>query len=251
MLRAYSASGRALSTTAAAAARSRLATHSIFAFRTHGAYRGAQRRCNQCKDATRLRRHHIISRTAVAGSVPAPPVEFEPHVDGTILAAQLLVLTVIVGAAAYWWYIVVPSARRTLAREKRTGPLNEYLVDLQSNSDKKVERWFYTDWLKQLERRQQVQAQAAAKRAEIEGTATMTGPGTSQQQHQGQQPLSDQPLSTGQAPADRVHDMYQQQDLSDHGDKQPYFWSLDNPILATAAILSTLALLSALGRGVE
>jgi hypothetical protein len=38
----------------------------------------------------------------------------------------------------------VPSARRTLAKEKRAGAVRGYLEEIQNDSDRGLERWFYT-----------------------------------------------------------------------------------------------------------
>lgn len=119
---------------------------------------------------------------------------------------------------------MVPSARRTLAKEKRAGPFNDYLVGLQQDpSNKKVERWFYTDYLRQLERRQELARGAAAKRAAAGSTATTV---------EEQQPASSLQQEPPQAAVD--------------ADKQPSFWSSDNPILATAALLGAIALVSSI-----
>lgn len=75
---------------------------------------------------TQIRRTKRGSRCTAAALPVAPPampptstVMFEPHVDPTVLYGQLAVLALTLGAAAYWWWSVVPSARRTLAKEKR------------------------------------------------------------------------------------------------------------------------------------
>lgn len=131
---------------------------------------------------------------------------------------------------------VVPSARRTLAKEKRAGPFNDYLVGLQQDpSSKKVERWFYTDYLRQLERRQELARGAAAKRAAAGSNAT-----TVLQQKQG----SPEQLVEEQQPASNLQQEPPQTAVD--ADKQPSFWSLDNPILATAALLGAIALVSSI-----
>lgn len=134
------------------------------------------------------------------------------------------------------WWSVVPAARRTLAKEKRAGPLNEYLVDLQSNAGKRLERWFYTDWLQQLERRQDMARAAAAKRvasgAQPDMATEKQDPSLQQQYQQRQQGVAD--------------DAHQNSQSQEDGDKMPAFWSLDNPILATAALLAGVAGVSVL-----
>jgi hypothetical protein len=173
------------------------------------------------------------------------------QVDAQALSAQLVVLTVTASTALYWWYSVVPSARRTLAKEKRSGPLSEYLQDLQQNPNKPLEQWFYTDWLRQLERRQQMAKAAAAKRA----TAGSAGPDTNLQQQaaiQGQTEMLPQQGQRGPVlQNDSAEVSSKREDIASaeaEDDKQPLFWSLDNPILATAAMLTAAALVSSILR---
>lgn len=124
-----------------------------------------------------------------------------------------------------------------------SGPLNEYLLDLQANPDKQLERWFYTDWLQKLQRRQQMASAAAAKRAAA--AAAASGSAAVQQDQQQQQPAT----TTTEQPQ-RLEQ--QQQDQQQEGspaaevyeDKMPSFWSLDNPILATATLIAGAALVS-------
>lgn len=194
--------------------------------------------------------YHSRNITCLANATPPPPPvqDFSPHMDTSVLGAQVLVLAVTLGAAAYWWWAVVPSARRALAKEKRSGLLNNYLVELQANPDKKLERWFYTDWLQQLQRRQRLAAQAAAKRtvkAQLSGIAetasapeTVSGAGGPA----GAGPHSTAVTAAGAAVDDEAASA-QQQDVED---KEPLFWSLDNPILATGALLTGVALISLL-----
>jgi hypothetical protein len=156
--------------------------------------------------------------TAAVAAAAMQHQSFEPRIDGGVLTAQLLVLGATVGAAAYWWLALVPSARRTLAREKRTGALGSYLNELQSNPDRRLERWFYTDWLLQLERRQQLAASAAAKRAGRASGATSLP--------------ADAVPAASEAPMDGG---------MEDGDAEPAFLSLDNPIIATAALLTAVA----------
>lgn len=159
---------------------------------------------------------------------------FEPQVDSQSLASMSLVLAATAGCAGYWWWSVVPSARRTLAKEKRAGPFNEYLVGLQQDpSSKKVERWFFTDYLRQLERRQELARGAAAKRAAAASPATTV---QQLQQHQQPEELVDQQQPASSLQQELPQDVYV--------DKQPSFWSLDNPVLATAALLGAIVLIS-------
>jgi hypothetical protein len=187
---------------------------------------------------------------------------FSPHLDSTVLGGQLLVLAITIGAAAYWWWSVVPSARRTLAKEKRAGPLNEYLVELQQDPDKGVERWFYTDWLQQLQRRQQLAAQAAAKRAAASAEAPANAASVSAATNDVAAPLTTQQQATagsggaadGVASTSEQPQQQQQQPsppAEPYVDKEPNFWSLDNPLLATAALLAVIGVVSTLLHGLS
>eukprot|EP00775_Hariotina_reticulata_P013732 gene13732-biopygen15658 len=188
------------------------------------------------KSSSSCKRRGSIACWAVQGA-------FEPQIDAAALSAQLLVLAVTGGAAAYWWFAVVPSARRSLAKEKRLGPLNSYLLELQSSTadERRLERWFYTEWLQQLQRRQLSAAQAAAKRQE----PTAINPAA----HDVDQSTTDEKQSTAsfgvplqQQQQQQSHNKRQawseNDDGDDDGDKQPSFWSLDNPLLATTALLA-------------
>jgi glucose/arabinose dehydrogenase len=167
----------------------------------------------------------LTAQLVVLSATTAPPVTFEPHVDPTALAAQLVVLGVTAGAASYWWLAVVPAARRSLAKEKRAGPTKAYLEELQAAPDRPAERWVYGKWLVQLQRRQAMAQAAAAKRA---AAAAAGQPDGSIDQPQQQQPL-----------------YYASSSGEEDGDAMPSFWSLDNPILATAALLAAAAAVSA------
>jgi cobalamin biosynthesis Mg chelatase CobN len=138
------------------------------------------------------------------------------------------------------WWSVVPSARRTLAREKRAGPLRKYLEDIQSDEGRAAERWFYTDWLRKLERQQEMAARGAARRASAAASAAAAVAGTEQQ------------ASTREpgAAAEQQQQQQQQQqaEVEEYVDREPTFFSLDNPLLATAALIAAFGALSALVR---
>jgi type II secretory pathway pseudopilin PulG len=178
------------------------------------------------KSSNSFKHRDSIVCTAVQGT-------FEPHIDAAALSAQLLVLAVTTGAAAYWWFAVVPTARRTLAKEKRLGTLNSYLLELQSSKgeEHRLERWFYTDWLRQLQHRQLLAAQAAAKRQSL----TTSDP----TKHDADQATFDEEqIAASLRPPQQQKTNNFEQALDEPGDKQPSFWSLDNPLLATTALLA-------------
>lgn len=77
--------------------------------RTCGGTNGGQARLRgsnplQLHSSTTQQPRALRRRTDSAFAPPAlpPHATFEPHLDPSALAAQLLVLTVTVGAAAYW-----------------------------------------------------------------------------------------------------------------------------------------------------
>eukprot|EP00617_Octactis_speculum_P003008 CAMPEP_0185774068 /NCGR_PEP_ID=MMETSP1174-20130828/76590_1 /TAXON_ID=35687 /ORGANISM="Dictyocha speculum, Strain CCMP1381" /LENGTH=195 /DNA_ID=CAMNT_0028461069 /DNA_START=9 /DNA_END=596 /DNA_ORIENTATION=- len=87
-----------------------------------------------------------------------PLMAYEPSpMDPNVILSQLAVIGVSGAAAAVWWYVLVPAKRTELARDKRAGPLNDYLEDLREEETradgrsleggKKVERWLLSDWL--------------------------------------------------------------------------------------------------------
>ena len=223
--------------------------------------------CVWQSNALSSRSHTLTSKRVAAIQLPlfhkpclgvcrAAPQSFEPHVDRNVLYAQLVVLAVTVGAAGYWWWTLVPTLRQNLAKEKRQGTLNKYLVDLQQNDEKKLERWFYTDWLNQLQRKQDLAQRAAAKRA-----AVMAEPGAQQQQQQqqegaataerepsglGTEAMQSRVIEASENPGNSQMPPRKEQQQQEDGDKEPFFWSLDNPIIATAAGLAVIAVVSSL-----
>jgi hypothetical protein len=129
------------------------------------------------------------------------------------------VLAVVAAAALYWWNGVVPAARRSLAADKRKGDAAAYLERLQQDAargERGVEAWFYTDWLRKLSKRQEMARRAEAKRRgeEVE------------------------PLT----PEERGNS-------NDGEDREPFFFSLDNPLVATAAALAAFSAVASLLHG--
>lgn len=182
----------------------------------------------------------------------AAPQQFEPHLDPAVLVSQAAA----VAAGAYWWWSVVPAARRSLAKDKRKGQAKEYLESLQQDDSRRLERWFYTDWLKQLSRQQQLAQKAAAKPSVQTPSASDSAPLTNQSNHN-----STESQYGGNTPASQSHDIHQSHlaqneqprlDMEADGeaaDKQPFFFSLDNPIIATLAILLAIATISIILHG--
>eukprot|EP01024_Parvocaulis_polyphysoides_P033109 TRINITY_DN2950_c0_g1_i1.p3 TRINITY_DN2950_c0_g1~~TRINITY_DN2950_c0_g1_i1.p3 ORF type:complete len:194 (-),score=17.08 TRINITY_DN2950_c0_g1_i1:660-1241(-) len=152
--------------------------------------------------------------------------QFKVYNDATVAAqqfqaqidpAQLIVLGITGGAAFYWWSILIPSERASLGRSKRLGPFKQYLTDLNIDESRKLERWFYRDWLNQLD-----QGKLGKIRQNMDATE--------QTPHQQQQ--------------EKINSV---QDLKDvYIDKEPSFFSLDNPIVVTFAVLIVIAIMSQL-----
>ena len=127
--------------------------------------------------------------------------------------SQLLVLASTVGAGAYWWFVVVPSERAALGREKRKGELRSYLDGLADDKERGIEKWFYSEWLN----KSWFQA-AQRKRAEREAESSAEG-------------------TAGETP-----------DQGEYRDVQPRFWSLDNPVVFTGALVTGLIVVASLSR---
>jgi len=145
---------------------------------------------------------------------------------------------------------VVPSARRTLAKEKRSGPLREYLETIQAEDGRGAERWFYTDWLKKLERQQGMARRAAAKRAAAAGGGAAVGGGESGNSSSSRDSGVVTTLAATESAAEAGGSADKQQQEPDGEaewvDKEPDFFSLDNPLFATAALIAAFGLMSAL-----
>eukprot|EP00802_Teleaulax_amphioxeia_P022040 Tamp_22451.p1 GENE.Tamp_22451~~Tamp_22451.p1 ORF type:complete len:220 (+),score=51.95 Tamp_22451:55-660(+) len=189
----------------------------------------------------------LLAAAVAAGTTfeaQAPPI-------GTSLA----VLGSTGGVLAYWWLVLVPSERRDLAKNKNKGGLNEYLDDLETSdpSERKLEKWFYTEWLARRQRVKGIAAANAAKRAAA-AAALVGGEGTS---------------STGVAVKERegvtVEDLasaereVEQQELArelsverereiDRAVPMPSFFSLDNPVVIALSLALLGAAFGGLGR---
>eukprot|EP00187_Rhodella_violacea_P017004 CAMPEP_0184723970 /NCGR_PEP_ID=MMETSP0314-20130426/26645_1 /TAXON_ID=38298 /ORGANISM="Rhodella maculata, Strain CCMP 736" /LENGTH=228 /DNA_ID=CAMNT_0027188873 /DNA_START=19 /DNA_END=705 /DNA_ORIENTATION=+ len=161
------------------------------------------------------------SRRATASPVTAlvpPPADAPPAG-----AASMLVLAATGAAVAYWWLVLVPDRRRALARRKRGGDVGEMLDELEASTgnENRAERWFYADW---LAKRREVRARGGKGR--VEGRA------------EGDQNTR---AESGTVPAARRADKDSEGD-----DREPSFWSLDNPLVASFVLLAVLVLGSSL-----
>ncbi len=134
--------------------------------------------------------------------------------DPAAMLPQYFVVSAILAATAYWWLVLVPSARGDLARSKRRGEVRAYLEEIEGDSSRGVERWFYTDWLRKL------RSSAAAKQsppAAEEAGPDARGDSTAPAQREGNllRPSFETPM--------------------------PSFWNFDNPIIAAVLLLGGFA----------
>ncbi|KAG2496872.1 hypothetical protein HYH03_005272 [Edaphochlamys debaryana] len=186
-----------------------------------------------------------IATTIASVSVPEPLPAFTPQPpEPSVLIAQGVVLLSTVTAGAYWWLVVVPSERAALGRSKRMGAMASYLQELErpeAAEQKKLERWFYTDWLRQRELRQQRRAQTAADSASASTSQPQQAQAQAQNGTAGPGPVQD--------PYDNLPDSAGADDnllRPTAATPTPRFLSLDNPIVATAALLLLVGLASGL-----
>ena len=151
---------------------------------------------------------------------------------------QLAVLASVSLVGGYWWLVLVPSERRSLAKSKRRGEVNEYLNELEEatstsqqsgNQMRALERWFYTDWLEQrrgLKKRRESRS-TATTRADMSTAGNMETGSESEEEK-------------------KVRDIEARSSLD--GEAQPAFLSLDNPIVLTAVLTAVGVLLAILSR---
>ncbi|GLC41953.1 hypothetical protein PLESTF_000104100 [Pleodorina starrii] len=174
-----------------------------------------------------------LASAAAATLVPPPTASvFEPQLpDAGVLAAQGLVLALTVAAAGYWWLVVVPSERAALGRSKRLGPLDNYLRELErpeTARERRLEVWFYSDWLRQRQERRERRQQRQQPGGGADGGDAPAASGTAEDPYDTTQPDDPNLLRpSALTPA-------------------PRFLSLDNPIVATAALLLLAAAVAGL-----
>lgn len=100
-----------------------------------------------------LESYNVVDTT----TLQALPADFEAikyapsPLEPGALNAQFTVLGVVSITVAYWWFVVVPAARINLAVNKNQGKLKTYLEDLKQDDSRKLERWFFTEWLVKID----------------------------------------------------------------------------------------------------
>jgi hypothetical protein len=138
------------------------------------------------------------------------------------------------------------------------GELKQYLDELEADESKVLERWFYTDWLRTRQTRREQAAELAEWRRRSSGAAAAaaavaaagaeaaaaaalgSAPGAPVQR-----PGAEGGQGLGQGGAAReAHP--EPVPAAEDPSKMPSFWSLDNPIVLTFAVLAMVAALSVL-----
>ena len=100
-----------------------------------------------------LESYNVVDAT----TLPPLPADFEAikyapsPLEPGALNAQFAVLGVVSITVAYWWFVVVPAARINLAVNKNQGKLKTYLEELKQDDSRKLERWFFTEWLVKID----------------------------------------------------------------------------------------------------
>ena len=96
----------------------------------------------------------VVDATTLTQALPADfeAIKYAPSpLEPGALNAQFAVLGVVSITVAYWWFVVVPAARINLAVNKNQGKLKTYLEELKQDDSRKLERWFFTEWLVKID----------------------------------------------------------------------------------------------------
>lgn len=183
--------------------------------------------------------------------------EAQPPPLGTTLA----VLGSTGGVLAYWWLVLVPSERRDLAKNKNKGGLNVYLDGLEKSdpTERKLEKWFYTEWLERRARVQRIAASNAAKRLATSSSArTTTSSTTTTTTTTTTAVLDPQGVTVTQEDLDKAEEEEEEagsRELANAREREienaipmPRFFSLDNPIVIALCLVFFLAAFGGSGR---
>lgn len=94
--------------------------------------------------------YSIIPRPATAATEAATPGVYEARVPTEALGGFLATTGVLGAAGTLWWNEVIPQKRNELAKSKASGDVKELLDDIKNATDEdmRLERWFFTDWIK-------------------------------------------------------------------------------------------------------
>lgn len=153
----------------------------------------------------------------------------------------------------YWWYVIVPQERTRLGRSKRMGDVKEYLEELEGDKGRRLERWFYSDWLQQRAKRRQQRAQASAAaeaptaNQAAEGQQGSYGAQSSQAADAPSRRAEEGSSAPSPAPQSKQSLLRPPSDAT----PTPRFASMDNPLVAAAALLALMATLATAGRALS
>lgn len=188
------------------------------------------------------------------------PGQFEPQMDTSVLYAQLFILVIMLGMAAYWWLVLVPSERQTLAKAKRKGAVGDYLLQIESQDDRKLERWFYsnwrnTTWFASLQKRSTKSEDDRLTSLTAEDSMGSVGSGSVVGANTFTTPSTSSNIKSGDTHEDAGLDLDDEILLAsssstgdfdpEYEDKEPAFFSFDNPIILAATMLTIIVMLSA------
>jgi len=130
---------------------------------------------------------------------------------------------------------VVPSARVRLAVNKRTGALREYLEELKRDDSRRLERWFYSNWLEKMDPETKYLLRDEESSREDAAGSQSARPSMRLGETGG--------VGDGRDAEDSLEEVVRK------ARRAPRFWSADNPVLAGAAVtILGAALLEALSQ---
>ena len=136
-------------------------------------------------------------------------------------ASMLYVMGATGVLGTYWWNVTVPEARARLSKDKRKGGTRAFLDEIADDESKSLQRWFYSNWLEA----KWFKAARAKRLAAAASSATAAAPAASG--------ASEESSSEGEPDAVPA-------------DKEPDFWSLDNPLVLAGSLLAAFAALASL-----
>lgn len=182
------------------------------------------------RPATAAMKPALAARASPSAIAMVEPPTFEPQAfeaQGDPLQALILIGAILV-PFGYWWLITVPEARIGLAKDKRLDTdLNEYLVELKEADARPVEKWFFDKWLQKARPAAPTKASTATMMESTTTTSTTTD--DAQQQN----------------PTD-IAELFKPASLA--GNATPKFFSGDNPIVVTMAVLLGLGVFATVSR---
>lgn len=167
---------------------------------------------------------------------------FEPQFS----AAQAAVALGAIGLPfSYWWYITVPEARIALARDKRLegGETRAFIAELDASAkgERRVERWFFSKWLKQAAPRRSMPAAAEPAALETPAQRTQVSPILATVAE-----IEPAAVSADERRDPGLAELFTPASL--RGNATPAFFSGDNPIVVTMGALMLAGLAAGAAR---